>query len=137
MGCSESREEPYRQHIGFGPDGEQIVRMTLLPGESVAAETHSEFYQKIKVLDGKATLGIKLKEDGETTWVTLTPDDIVLKISKGVQHGIYNLETYTLKMEFYYEKMVHKIDTEQWEPVDAASMEEWEEAREASAFLRN
>lgn len=90
---------PFRQVISTHEV--QFVKMNLLAGESIPKESHEKFVQYLEVIEGLgvASLG--------NVCVKLSPG-VTLAVSRGVEHGIWNVADTPLKMEFVYSPPAHE-----------------------------
>jgi len=82
----------------------QLVVMSLLPGEEIGMEIHSDTDQFIRIEDGEAMVIL----DGEKTEVE---DDFAIVIPAGVEHNIINIGDEALKLYTIYTPAHHPAQT--------------------------
>lgn len=82
----------------------QLVVMSLLPGEEIGMETHSNTDQFIRIEKGEA----KVILDGEETEVE---DDFAIVIPAGTEHNVINIGEKKLKLYSIYSPAEHPAGT--------------------------
>ncbi len=82
----------------------QLVVMSLLPGEEIGMETHSNIDQFIRIEKGEA----KVILDGEETEIE---DDFAVVIPAGTEHNVVNIGQTKLKLYSIYSPAEHPAGT--------------------------
>lgn len=82
----------------------QLVVMSLLPGEEIGTEIHSDTDQFIRIEEGEAMVIL----DGEETKIE---DDFAIVIPAGVEHNVINIGDEKLKLYTIYTPAHHPSGT--------------------------
>jgi len=109
------RNENFRQVLNT-TERSQLVVMSLLPGEEIGTEIHSDTDQFIRIEEGEAMVIL----DGEKREVE---DDFAIVIPAGVEHNIINIGDEKLKLYTIYSPAHHPSGTVHKTKVEAEASE--------------
>jgi mannose-6-phosphate isomerase-like protein (cupin superfamily) len=114
----ETKENTNFRKVLFTGENEQLVVMSLKPGENIGMEVHPDVDQFIRIEEGHA----KAILDGEEHDL---PEDFAVVIAAGTEHDIVNTsETEDLKLYTVYSPPEHPDGTVHKDKAEADAYEE-------------